>query len=268
MPMATMEEVLVPLYLHHRYQVEATASVLGGVDYIYSVRGDGRTPFRRPTGDAQRAALRSLVSSISPPVLALPEAVLNTLPPRPAGYGFHRELFPRYTGGMFDVISPAVVAADHVVSNIFAETRAARLVEQHALDPSLPGLLEVIDALLEGSFGVVPSTPYEAEIGRAVERVVVGRLMELAAEAAMPQVRAEALLRLEQRGQELARIASTADESDSAHYQLLRSDIERFRTGDAAVDDLLAVLVAPPGAPIGEPAMDWLARMEPWCSWE
>ena len=29
-PMATMEEVLVPLYMHHRFQVEAAASVLGG----------------------------------------------------------------------------------------------------------------------------------------------------------------------------------------------------------------------------------------------
>ena len=45
-PMAQMEEVLVPLYLHHRYQVEATASALGGLHYIYAMRGDGRDPVK------------------------------------------------------------------------------------------------------------------------------------------------------------------------------------------------------------------------------
>ena len=42
-------------------------------------------------------------------------------------------------------------------------------------------------------------SPYEAEIGRAVERVVAERLMGLAADARMPQVRAlasEALQKL------------------------------------------------------------------------
>ena len=56
-PLATIEEVLVPLYLHHRYQVEAAASVLGGQHYIYAMRGDGRVPFTRATAAEQQAAL-------------------------------------------------------------------------------------------------------------------------------------------------------------------------------------------------------------------
>ena len=48
--MATIEEVLVPLYLHHRYQVEAAASSLGGIYYIYAMRGDGREPVRLASG--------------------------------------------------------------------------------------------------------------------------------------------------------------------------------------------------------------------------
>ncbi|HZD06531.1 MAG TPA: zinc-dependent metalloprotease, partial [Longimicrobiales bacterium] len=31
-PMATLEEVLVPLYMHHRYAIDAAATVIGGVD--------------------------------------------------------------------------------------------------------------------------------------------------------------------------------------------------------------------------------------------
>ncbi|HET9274946.1 MAG TPA: zinc-dependent metalloprotease, partial [Gemmatimonadales bacterium] len=37
-PLATMEEALVPLYLHHRYQVEAAIKVVGGQFYTYAMR--------------------------------------------------------------------------------------------------------------------------------------------------------------------------------------------------------------------------------------
>ena len=56
-PMATIEETLVPLYLHHRFQVESTASAVGGVEYTYAVRGDGLQPFQRVSAQAQNAAI-------------------------------------------------------------------------------------------------------------------------------------------------------------------------------------------------------------------
>jgi hypothetical protein len=40
-PLALLEEVLVPLYFHHRYQLEAATKVVGGLEYTYAVRGDG-----------------------------------------------------------------------------------------------------------------------------------------------------------------------------------------------------------------------------------
>jgi hypothetical protein len=39
--MATLEDVLVPLYMGHRYQVEAVAKLVGGEDYTFSLRGKG-----------------------------------------------------------------------------------------------------------------------------------------------------------------------------------------------------------------------------------
>jgi hypothetical protein len=41
-PMATIEEPLVPIFMHHRYAVESTASAIGGQDFVYAIRGDGR----------------------------------------------------------------------------------------------------------------------------------------------------------------------------------------------------------------------------------
>ena len=45
-PLATIEEVLVPLYLHHRYQLDAAANVVGGLYYTYALRGGNTEPVR------------------------------------------------------------------------------------------------------------------------------------------------------------------------------------------------------------------------------
>jgi hypothetical protein len=275
MPMAQIEEVLVPLYLHHRYQVDAATNVVGGMHYIYAFRGDGREPVRMANASEQRSALNALMASIAPSTLALPTELLKKIPPRPSGYGRTRELFPRYTGLMFDAVSPAVTAADHVVGTLLASDRAARLVEQKALDPTLPGLEDVIDALFTASFGATTRSAYEAEVKRAVERVVVDELMDLAGSAPMSQVRAIATLKLQRRGLELGRVATAAlanggngNDGDAAQANLLAADINRFLTRPAnPIATRFAAPTAPPGAPIGEPAMEWFRWLDPDCTW-
>jgi hypothetical protein len=266
MPLATMEEVLVPLYMHHRYQVTAAASALGGMHYIYAMRGDGREPVRAVPAGEQQAALEALLATLSPAELVLPRALLEQLPPRPSGYGRTRELFPRYTGLMFDAISPAVVAADHTMASILDAQRAARMVEQHALDPSLPGLGSVIDALYGATFGASANNSYEAEVGRAVQRVFADRLMALAANAAMPQVRAIASARLE-RMRETFEQSTGGRDGDTAHRVLLARDIARFLERPASEFTQPATQSAPPGAPIGEPALHWLGWFDPESVW-
>jgi hypothetical protein len=266
-PMATIEEVLVPLYLHHRYQVEATASTLGGIYYGYAMRGDGRDPVKFAPAPEQRAALEALLATLKPSELALPRELLAKIPPRPSGYGLTRELFPRYTGQMFDAITPSVVAADMVVGQLLDDARGARLVEQHALDPTLPGLDSVIDQLVSSTFGATSASAYEAEIARAVQRVVVERLMTLASTADMPQVRAIASQKLQQRAQRLGATPLT-NAGASAHAALLASDIKRFLDRPFAPATRTEIPTAPPGAPIGDPGMDWLGRLPAYCMWE
>jgi hypothetical protein len=266
-PMATLEEVLVPLYLHHRYQVEATASTVGGIYYTYAIRGDGQQPVRFAPAAEQKAALNALMETLKPSELALPRTLLGKIPPRPAGYGFSRELFPRYTAQMFDAITPAVVASDLTVGFLLNDARAARLVEQHAIDPTLPGLDTVIDQLFASTFGATSTDAYEAEIGRAVQRVVIERLMTLASSADMPQVRAIATHKLQQRAQRLSAAPATTAGA-SAHASLLASDIKRFLERPFAPVTRSELPPSPPGAPIGDPGMDWLGRSAPVCGWE
>ena len=258
-PMATLEETLVPLYLHHRYQVEAAASVLGGQHFSYAMRGDGKTPTRPATAAEQKRAFDALLLTLKPSELKIPESVLKLIPPRPSGYGPHRELFPRYTGITFDAISPAVVAADLTVSYLLESQRAARLVEQKALDATLPGFDDVVNDLVRATFSAQTGSAYEAEIARSIERVVVDRLMDTAANARMSQVRAIARAAL-------ANVAKMA--GSDPHRALMARDIERFDER-VMTAPFVAAPAAPPGAPIGDPGLNHLWRLvEPACSQE
>jgi hypothetical protein len=264
-PLALMEEVLVPLYLHHRYQVEAAASAVGGLHYIYAIRGDGREAVTRVSAADQKAAIDALMATLKPSELALPASVLRNLPPRPSGYGAHRELFPRHTGSAFDAITPAVVSADLVVSNLLEPARAARLVEQHALDASLPDLADVIDRLFRACSQQNAADAYEQEIARAVQHIVVDKLLALADRAPMAQVRAIATLKLRQRmnawsGRPSANATARAL-SQSAMNGYLADEIKRFLDRPLPADDRAAIPEAPPGAPIGDTGMEWFCSV-------
>ena len=138
-PTATLEEPLVPIFMYHRYAVESAASMVAGQDYIYGMRGDNRTPTKGVGVDDQRKALDALALTLRPSELTVPAPVLALIPPRPPGWGMHRELFPRTTGDTFDPLSPATVAADVTIGFTLQLDRAARMVAQHAVDPQTAG---------------------------------------------------------------------------------------------------------------------------------
>lgn len=139
------------------------------------------------------------------------------------------------------------------------------MVAQHAVDPTLPGLEEVIDRLTKATFDAPAGTPYEAEVRRGEQRVLVGRVMWLSQAAPNSQVRAVASLRLSKLAARLRSEAASAEGDQSAHLALA-ADIKRFLERPADAWRVLPVPEAPPGAPIGETGMDWLAPA-PACTW-
>ncbi|MDP2958644.1 MAG: zinc-dependent metalloprotease, partial [Longimicrobiales bacterium] len=257
-PLATLEEVLVPLYLHHRYQAEAAAKVVAGQYYTYAMRGDGQEPLRAVPASEQQEALRALMRTLDPKELAIPRGVLAKLPPRPFRYDLHQELFGRNTGLVFDAVSPAAGAADATLMFLLYPERAARMIQQNALDPSLPGLSDVVATVRGATFGLNPSDGYEAEINRAVETAFVARLMALAGRAPMAQVRAVAAYELDLLAVWMAQGLEQASAADRAHYQMLSNEIARFGRRPWDATPMPTPLAMPPGAPIGEPTLDWL----------
>jgi len=264
-PMATIEEPLVPIFMYHRYAVESAASMVAGIDYIYAMRGDSRTPVKWETAANQHKALDALANTLKPSELAVPKQVLDAIPPRPPGFERHRELFPRTTGDGFDPLSPATIASDVTIGFLLELDRSARMVAQHSLDPALPGLEDVIDRLTKATLDAPGVSAYEAEIRRAEERVLVDRVMWLATGSPNGQVRAIASLKLSKLAIRL-KAESPASESEQAQHSLLAADIRRFLDRPADPMKPIPVVDSPPGAPIGDPGMDWLAPAPP-CSW-
>ncbi len=240
-PLATLEEVLVPLYLRHRYQVDATAHLVAGVAYDYGTRGDGTDAPAPVDGPTQRAALDALLATVTPEALALPEAA-RAIPPRPPGYDATRELFAGRTGVTFDPIAPAETAAALTFGYLFDPARASRLVVQHALDPSLPGLDELLARASDAVLGAGTPTPYHAEVAHAATTAYVTSVIALARDAdAAPAARARAE----------AHLASLVPRLDGAHGAWLAREIGRFLDRDDDPDARPEPPRTPPGSPIG-----------------
>lgn len=147
-PMAMLEEVLVPIYLFHRYQVESVAKQVGGLNYSYALKGDGQLITQHLSKQQQLNALNAVVDCIDPKFLALPEKIIKLIPPRPAGYGYSKELFSRRTGLAFDPLATAESAADLPLSFLFNPARLNRMVQYQAENNGL-GIDEMINVLME-----------------------------------------------------------------------------------------------------------------------
>ncbi len=180
-PLSALEDVLAPLYLAHRYQLEAAVKLLGGLDYSYAVRGDGQEPVALLGPEVQEAALDALLRAVDPVELTLPPRVLDLIPPPAPGRGRGREQLPSRAGPAFDPVAAAEMAADLAFGLILDGARATRLLDHAARDGAQPGLASVIDRLVGATWRADPLPGLEGEVGRAIDAALLGRLYALAA---------------------------------------------------------------------------------------
>jgi hypothetical protein len=251
-PLATLEDVLAPIYMFHRYQVEAASKLVGGMDYTFALRGDGEVPTQIVAPAEQRRALAAVLATLKPETLALPESLLKIIPPRPPEYPRDREDFKIHTSPAFDALAPAESAAQHTLQFLFNPERAARLVEFHARNAEDPGLAEVLDAVLNATWKAPHGTGYSEEIANTVDDVVLYDLMVLSAnDRAAGEVRAIASLKLTELDDWLnspgGRSKAT---SDMAHVLFASKEIQLFEKDPKRID-LTAPVEPPDGPPIG-----------------
>ena len=250
-PQAILEEVFVPLYLMHRYQLEATSKLVGGLDYTYKVKGDNQTAHEWIPAKSQKEALDALLLSISTEQLEIPSSILALIPPRPYGYGKNRETFPSRTGPVFDPIAPAENVVDATFTFLFEAGRANRIYLQELQNKSLPGLETVLEKVSNQVFSNSMPKGLGVEVKLMTEAKLVDHLIALSKNAGASQT-VRALVRNQ------LRLLSTNTGSFStllqAHRDYLKQKIDAYLSLPEELTPQ-QVLNIPDGAPIGMESM-------------
>ena len=246
--MSELEDVLVPIYLFHRYQLEGTVKLIGGLDYYYKLRGDNQPNPKIVDAKTQRQALQEMLSAIDPKVLAIPENLLDLIPTRPAGISSSRELFRGNTGPSLDALGIAETAADLPVSLILHPQRANRLVEYGARANNLT-LQETIEELMESSWKMKKERGYLGSIQDVVNAVVTKNLIELHASGQSNPL-TKAIV-----ASELVKLSEMLSERSNDPMALHAVMMIDSYLDDPSEFESPRSLPAPPGSPIGSGPM-------------
>lgn len=175
--LSSLEERLVPIYLLHRYQLDAVAKVVGGVAYEYESKGDYAQAkgAQVVSGKAQQNALTALLDTLQPDYLRIPEHIIKLIPPKAYGESRTRESFQGRTGLTFDPVSAGESAANYSLTLLLQPQRLNRLAQQHSMDKDIPGVNSIISTLLARSL----KQQSETQLSQRINYVVLDGLVKV-----------------------------------------------------------------------------------------
>lgn len=245
-PLAELSVAFVPVYLMHRYQVEATAKAIGGFDYEYAVAGEPAPPLRAFSVAVQRRALDALLETVQPEQLEIAPGILERLLPPPWPSASDRERLESRTAMIFDPDSAVQTAAELTLGSILQAERVARLDARGDETWNLTTVLDTMQARIL----TVPDDPRAARIQRIVRSAFVRQVMALAGDQSTTDaVRAAASSQL--RNISLWLSEPTGGDRDRGHALMLRDEVDRFLNRPHAESVRPASPDVPPGSPIG-----------------
>jgi hypothetical protein len=249
--------VIVPIYLFHRYEVDAVAKSVGGVDFNYGLRGDGAPAAQPVDPSSQRRALAALLETLAPEVLDLPDALINQLSTGMDGSPdpqYETELFSPSRTPVFDIAAAAEAAVDITLGDLLEPSRLERVADQGARDPAALGVTELMTRAVDYVFGDSPRSGREGQLRRTVRaRLVVKLAQVLVNKDVTPTVAAATRVAMDGIGQRLAALKS-ADPADLAQARYLSGIILNPSHDSLAVlaeSDRKRGVAPPPGMPIG-----------------
>jgi len=248
-PLSKLEDVLVPVYNYHRYQLEAVCKLIGGMNYSYSVKGDINQI--KPTilsNTIQNKALQVALNCLNTDILTIPNKIIDLIPPRPPMYYNVGELFQKRTGLNFDALAAAEALADYELEFLFNADRANRLVQFKAEANTL-GWDDVLDAIINKTWKITLQTGLKKEVQLQTQQMVLSWLISLSmndrANYAVKSICFDRLQQLKKYCAEQMKINPTL----KAHYSYAIERIDKPK--DITVPQHKDIA---PGAPIG---CDW-----------
>ena len=243
--LADLRRAFVPIWLLDRFQIEAAAKSLGGVDFPYAINGEGMSS--RPVfGPNQWAALYALLDTLAPAELTVPSRLLPLLS---VGFGGDSdrqsdiEIIPTAGGPVFDPLKASEVGAVQTLNALLAPERLNRLEGQHASDASVPSPTQLVDLLLARTMA-----QSENDVGRRIATTTVLALARVQRDVALsPTVSFQLAGRLDRLADDLQRWKG-ADQDWARGLAALLKDRQAL---DKALDDNARLPKVPPGMPIG-----------------
>ncbi|MDE3144603.1 MAG: zinc-dependent metalloprotease [Bacteroidota bacterium] len=245
-PMAMIEDVLVPLYLLHRYQMEAVIKQVGGMNYTYALKGDGQPVTQSLTKQEQLNALVAVADCMDPKALALPDKIIKLIPPRPAGYDYNKELFKRRTGLAFDPLAAAETAADFPLSLLFNPARLNRMVQYQAENNGL-GIDEMITVLMNKTWKAAPLKGLEGLILQQNQQLLLTYLIGVSLNTDISFATRAAIVKAIEDIKDVATQQLPSANAERKGYLLLT--LERIK--NQKDEKPFVPEPMPPGAPIG-----------------
>ncbi|MBV6646804.1 MAG: zinc-dependent metalloprotease [Cyclobacteriaceae bacterium] len=250
-PYSSIEETLVPVYLFHRYQVDAASKVLGGLNYTYAVKGDGQEVTSLLDPELQKKALSALLNTLSPAQLGLSESLLAKIPPKAHGYARSRETFGSKTGPAFDYYAAIETASDITLFYLLHAERANRLVTLKTREKTQPGIHYVLDEVIRQTWKTPEKNRHLRRVSHIIQNRVLEHLFQLGSnEDAYSDVKAAVFLKLKDLESYAKSQSLSKNEFDKAHYQLASEKINTYLKNPKAHKSGQKAK-APDGSPIG-----------------
>ena len=242
--LSSLENALVPVYLLHRYQLEAVAKQVGGVHYFYENKGDLDKPMgvKLVPSETQVEAMMRLIDASSAEVLKMPQRLLSLITPPIFAEAETREQFNGRLGRVFDPISAAESAAAFSLELLLHPERLNRLAYQHSRQTSIPGVDDLIRKIFSVHFYRQPE-PSDNLVARLQMVALQSVISSLQNDATSPEVKLAITAEL------MTLTEWLEDEDEVPGYRALEHYLDHYlETGDWQMD--FKVKPLPPGSPI------------------
>ena len=175
-PYDRIEDILVPIYMLHRYQIESAAKAIGGVDYLYFVKNKNNDKVKFVDSKLQKESLKSLLNVLNPKNLVLPNNLIQILSPRSFRNPRTRENFESNTGVTFDYINASSSIINHTLTFLMNPERINRIYQQNMFGEKILMLDDYLTIISNSIFSNNRMSPYESSINKNTSSLFLDHL--------------------------------------------------------------------------------------------
>jgi hypothetical protein len=243
--LSSLEETFVPIYLLHRYQLDAVAKLIGGVSYEYELKGDYLTAkgVNVVAGKQQKIALAAMLKTLHSDFLSIPTRLTQLITPKAYGESRTRESFKGRTGHTFDPISAAESAAGYSLNLLLKAERLNRVSQQKQHSQDTPDVAYLLTTLFKNTIKSKVAKD-NTLLSQRVNYLVLDQVVKALHQAELaPEVRGEIELQL------INLHSWLKTKGRNSHSEVMARQLEQYwRLGKWASHFELKPL--PPGSPI------------------